>query len=325
MILAQRFYNLLSGLESGNMGPEMYANPQSLYNYEKLIWEPSYYIGQAEKDLWQDCAGIIPNYIGRGGDIVEFGPGDSEEVFKTSRVVQALDSSRYIAFDYNKEPIRQALETIKTIKNDIEAVSIQGDFWDLSFPIENRSTAIMAGVSIGNLPLPLMRRDPLPELSLALGHLVRKIRGGHLIFTADLRLPEFADDFYLRAYSHECHGHFNLDVLNRVAQETDIRDFDPGKFEYRCLFNEKGSQIAHLAVSTVTQNPVLAGEKFSIEAGEYLHLQNSFKFRPQILDLAIQKAGLKAEVVLGHQTPMRLYVVKAVQEGQKEIKAPEAA
>ena len=35
MNLAQRFYNLLSGLESGNMGPEMYVRPSGPGDYGK--------------------------------------------------------------------------------------------------------------------------------------------------------------------------------------------------------------------------------------------------------------------------------------------------
>jgi hypothetical protein len=82
MNLAQRFYNLLSGLESGNTGPEMYVRPSGPGDYGKITHDPDYYPARGEKALWRRCAEMVTGHVEPGLDVVEFGPGDREEVEK---------------------------------------------------------------------------------------------------------------------------------------------------------------------------------------------------------------------------------------------------
>lgn len=126
-----------------------------------------------------------------------------------------------------------------------------------------------------------------------------------------MKLPHLRGCFYTRAYRHECHARFNLGVLHRVAEETDIRNFDPRRFGYRPTFNEAAAQVGHMAISQTTQRPILAGERFRLEAGEGLLLQSSFKLRPHVLGLALRRAGIEVvSWIPDETTPLRLYVVR---------------
>lgn len=311
MNLAQRFYNLLSGLASGNMGPEMYVRASGLGDYGKLTHDPDYYPARGEKALWRRCAEMVTGYVEPGLDVVEFGPGDREEVEKIAPAVDAMKARRYIAFDYSAAAIAEALETIKDRNKDLELGSIRGDFWGGLSPLAGPANGIAAGISIGNLPLPLLRRDPVPELARAIGQWVSALQGGSLAFTADMKLPHLPGSFYAGAYRHECHARFNLGVLDRVAEETDIRNFDPRRFGYRAVYNNAGAQVGHMAIPEIMQRPILAGERFRLKAGEGLLLQSSFKPRPQALLNALWHAGAEiASWITDDTTPLRLYVVR---------------
>ena len=311
MNLAQRFYNLLSGLESGNMGPEMYVRASGLGDYGKVTHDPDYYPARGEKALWRRCAEMITGHVEPGLDVVEFGPGDREEVEKIVPAVDAMKAGRYIAVDYSATAVAEALAAMKDLKKDLELGSVEGDFWGGLSPLLRPANGIAAGISIGNLPLPLLRRDPTPELAQAIGQWVNVLRGGCLAFTADMKLPDLPGSFYTRAYRHECHARFNLGVLQRVAEETDIRNFDPRRFGYRPVFNDAAAQVGHMAFSETMQRPILAGERFRLEAGEGLLLQSSFKPRPHVLGDALRRAGVEVvSWISDDTTPLRLYVVR---------------
>jgi L-histidine Nalpha-methyltransferase len=311
MSLAQRFYNLLSGLQAGNMGPEMYVRASGLDDYGEITHDPDYYPAHGEKALWRRCAAIITGHVEPGLDVVEFGPGDREEVEKIAPSVDAMEARRYIAFDYSAASIGEALATMSDRNNGLELGSVRGDFWNGPSTLSQPANGIAAGISIGNLPLPILRRDPTPELAQAIAHWVGMLHGGCLVFTADMKLPHLPGNFYTQAYSHECHARFNLGVLHRIAEETDIRDFDPRRFGYRAVFSEAGAQVGHMAISDVAQRPILAGERFCLEAGETLLLQSSFKLRPSALHDALRRAGIEiGSWIPDETTPLRLYVVR---------------
>ena len=222
-----------------------------------------------------------------------------------------MKAGRYIAVDYSGAAIAEALATMRDRNKDLELGSIRGDFWGGLSPLPWPANGIAAGISIGNLPLPLLRRDPTPELARAIGNWMDVLQGGSLAFTADMKLPHLPGSFYTRAYRHDCHARFNLGVLDRVAEETDIRNFDPRRFRYRPVFNEAAAQVGHMAISETTQRPILAEERFRLEAGEGLLLQSSFKLRPHALGTALRRAGVEVvSWIPDETTPLRLYVVR---------------
>src|SRR5271154_1235141 len=119
---------------------------------------------------------------------------------------------------------------------------VQGDFWAGMSPLRRPANGIAAVISVGNMPMPLLRLDPAAEVGQAVGQWVGMLRGGSLAFTADMKLPNLSGSFYTQAYRYECHARFNLGVLDRVAEETDMRNFDPRRFGYRAVFNDAGAQ-----------------------------------------------------------------------------------
>jgi uncharacterized SAM-dependent methyltransferase len=166
MSLTRRFYALLSGTAFGNLGPEMYVKREGLKDYEGVVDDPLYHVGHAEKDVWQHCAAVVTKHVPSGHDTVELGVGDAKEVRKTADTVTALASSHHILYDYSREAIAQALVTIEEIneelrtlgKKRIQAVGVQGDFWD-NLPItEKTANGIAAGIPLGNLAVPWLRR-----------------------------------------------------------------------------------------------------------------------------------------------------------------------
>jgi uncharacterized SAM-dependent methyltransferase len=127
-----------------------------------------------------------------------------------------------------------------------------------------------------------------------------------LLFTVDLKLPRFSSHFYLQSYSHPIHDHFNLGVLDRVVEETNIRGLDPRRFRRVMLYNDSASQIAMMAASDRTQRIIFEGTRFTIKPDEPLHINNVLKYSPRALTMAIKRAGLDVCLYIRHATPLRL-------------------
>ena len=70
---------------------------------------------------------------------------------------------------------------------------------------------------------------------------------------------------------------FNLNVLRRLNEELGA-DFDLSAFSHRAVWNDGASRIEMHLVSSRAQTVRLGDETITIEAGEYIHTESSYKY-----------------------------------------------
>ena len=88
---------------------------------------------------------------------------------------------------------------------------------------------------------------------------------------------------------------FNRNLLVRVNRELDA-DFDPGAFAHLPLWNAAASRIEMHLVSRVAQRVRLVSLNLEVEfaAGETIHTENSYKYRPGQAEALLAEAGFRS-------------------------------
>jgi uncharacterized SAM-dependent methyltransferase len=83
---------------------------------------------------------------------------------------------------------------------------------------------------------------------------------------------------------------FNLNVLARINRELG-GDFDLSAFIHRAVWNEQESRVEMHLVSAEAQRVTIAGRSFDFAAGETIHTENSYKYRPAAFEAIARRAG----------------------------------
>jgi len=303
----------LSGKRGGLLGSEMYLRPEDLHFYEKIVCESRYYPAHADIDNWRDCAKNISSFIPQSTTALEYGPGERGVETKTGAIIKSLNCRNYLAVDKSRASLESALESISKIKKDIKAIGIDSDFLCDSMPTTlKRSLAIFSGCSIGNLETPILQHPPTSALTAALKTLARPVNGGWLLISSDMWLPNKRPEYYVSAYNSPFHENFNLGVLHRIAEELKITGFDPTAFFYKPVFHCQSKAILHLAFSKRKQAFFFDGVPLSIEKGQPLHLNTSFKFEENNFVACVNNAGLSVLNLWKHKKhSMRIYLLQA--------------
>jgi dimethylhistidine N-methyltransferase len=164
-------------------------------------------------------------------------------------------------------------------------------------PARGRRIGFFPGSTIGNFT---------PDEALGfLGRAAEVLRGGALLLGADL----VKDPQLLHAAYNDAQGvtaAFNLNLLARANRELGANFVLP-QFAHYAFYNAPQQRIEMHLVSRVKQSVALCGERFTLEEGESLHTENSYKFTIDGLRALAQRAGFRPGPVW--TDPERLFSV----------------
>ena len=130
--------------------------------------------------------------------------------------------------------------------------------------------------------------------------LLRRVRAGLEIGDAMLLgIDLVKDDATLLAAYDDAAGvtaAFNRNVLVRLNRELDA-DFDVDSFTHRVVWNPKASRIEMHLESQIAQRVNFAALDFAVDfaAGETIHTENSYKYRPGQVETLLAETGFRAE------------------------------
>jgi dimethylhistidine N-methyltransferase len=150
-----------------------------------------------------------------------------------------------------------------------------------------RRLVLYIGSSMGNFEPPEAMR------------LLRRVRAGlmpgdGLLLGVDLKKDEAT---LLAAYDDAAGvtADFNLNLLARLNRELGA-DFYLESFEHRAVWNERDSRIEMHLASRIAQKVRLAALNLEVEfaAGETIHTENSYKYRPGQAAAMMAEAGFAA-------------------------------
>lgn len=282
-------------VKEGLTGPKKRIPPKWLYDergsklFEQITDLPEYYLTEAERSIFQDHALDIVDACPTPLGLVELGAGSAD---KTRLLIEAILKRQGNATFAPVDISQEALQMAKARFNGDEQVTVkplQGTFLD---GLRTSATAgdpprliAFIGSSIGNMPLPA-QQDLLASIQATMRPHDRFLLGTDLAKDEASLLAAYDDSKGITAA-------FTLNLLRRINRELG-GTFDLDAFEHQATFNEGESAIQIHAESlqdqTVTIHEIDLTVRF--QAGERIHIEDSYKYTPSMLERLFDEGGL---------------------------------
>jgi dimethylhistidine N-methyltransferase len=251
--------------------------------FEEITRLPEYYLARIDTALLERHSPEVAELAGTGDVVVEFGSGSST---KTPILLRAVRPSAYVPIDISGDFLRDSAEALQAEFPGLPIHPVEADFMRaIPFPAEvdgARRLGFFPGSTIGNM-VPGTAVDLLRSMKAALGE------GAHLLIGID-RIKNPAT--LVRAYDDPAGvtAQFNLNLLHRINAELE-GDIPIDSFRHVAIWNDERARVEmHLeALEGLRFN--VAGESFSMRAGETIHTENSHKYGVRDGRLLLLAAG----------------------------------
>lgn len=275
---------LIDGLSKPNkfIAPKFFYDERGSGLFTEITRQPEYYPTRTEMSLFEHYADEIAESVGRDCLLIEYGSGSSEKI---RMLLESLRPRVYAPLDISREYLAAAASALAEDYPWLEIRAACLDYsreFELPFQIDAKHVGFFPGSSIGNFS-----RDAAFDFLVR----VRKLVGaeGGLLIGVDLKKDEKTlNDAYNDAAGVT--AAFNLNVLEHLNREFD-GNFDIDKFAHLARYNEREGCMQMYLESLEDQVFAVAGETFSIKAGERIHTENSHKYaRDEFLGMA-NRAG----------------------------------
>lgn len=252
--------------------------------FEAICDLPEYYLTRTETALLQQIAPEIAARIPEGAVLVEFGSGAS---VKTRILLDAAPQlSAYAPIDISQSALDEAAAEIGVSYPSLMVAPLVDDFTQalrLPSAVTGRAAVgFFPGSTIGNFP-PTEAEDFLRRAGELLGEGAMFVVGADVAKSASVLIPAYDDAQGVTAA-------FNLNILRRINR--DLRgDFDLAAFAHEARWNALESRIEMHLVSQIAQSVTIGQHRFDFAAGETIHTENSYKYRPSAFEAIAQRAG----------------------------------
>ncbi|NGP75334.1 L-histidine N(alpha)-methyltransferase [Balneolaceae bacterium YR4-1] len=240
--------------------------------FDEITRLDEYYPTRTETRILEENIEEIAGAVGEQSVIVELGSGNST---KTRLLLDHMaDISAYVPVDISEEYL---MKTVRMLKKEYPDLSIKPVCADYTKPFQIPPIAkpfeyyviFYPGSTIGNFR-PEKARLFLKTISKLL------VPGGGMLIGVDLK----KDRETLEAAYNDSRcvtAEFNLNMLVRMNRELNA-DFDVDEFEHLAFYNEEKGRIEMHLVSRQKQEVHLQDEVISIDEGETIHTENSYKY-----------------------------------------------
>jgi dimethylhistidine N-methyltransferase len=264
--------------------------------FDEITHIPEYYVTRTERAILAECAGeIVSRAAGEHAlRLVELGAGSADKTrLLLSAAVERQDTVFYEPVDVSASAL---VEAQIRIEDEIPGVIVcprvedyaRGLELDSTLPTERR-LVLYIGSSIGNFE-PGESQLLLERVRAALDPGDCLLLGVDLVKEHSVLLAAYDDNAGVTAA-------FNRNVLVRLNRELDA-DFHPEMFMHRADWNAAESRMEMHLVSEVKQTVWLPAIDLRVdfEAGESIHTENSYKYRPGDAEALMANAGFAHEV-----------------------------
>lgn len=269
----------------------LFYDPAGSRLFDQITELPEYYLTRTERSI---LAARAEEIIGRAAEsealrLVELGAGSADKTrLLLAAAVDRQDTVFYEPVDVSASALDEAQERIE---REIPGVLVTPRVLDYTRGMEldpaspgERRLVLYIGSSIGNFE-PEEAAKLLKNVRAALGP------GDSLLLGVDLAKDEAA---LLSAYDDAAGvtAEFNLNVLTRLNRELGA-NFDLEAFVHRAVWNPERSRMEMHLQSRRAQTVRIPALEMDVAfaAGETIHTENSYKYRPGQAEDMLSGAG----------------------------------
>jgi len=264
--------------------------------FDRITELDEYYLTRTERGILADHAGEIVS-LAAGDDalnIVELGAGSCDKTrLLLKAAVERQDTVLYEPVDVSASALAWAKERLE---REIPGVAVSPRVLDYTrnFALDGavwgeRRLVLYIGSSIGNFEPP-EARGLLRKVRAALSPGDSLLLGVDLVKDESILLPAYDDATGVTA-------EFNRNILRRINRELGA-NFDADGFAHRAQWNRGASRMEMHLESLQTQSVLLPSPpdfdvRLRFAAGETIHTENSYKYRPGQAEAMLLAAGFK--------------------------------
>lgn len=252
--------------------------------FEQICTLPEYYLTRAETALLRQIAPEIAARIPEGAALLEYGSGAST---KTRILLDAAPQiAVYAPIDISPTALEEAGSSLRADYSELLVAPLVGDFTQpLSPPRGARGRPLVGffpGSTIGNFA-PAEAETLLRRARELLGDGAMFVVGADVAKDPSVLIPAYDDAQGVTAA-------FNRNVLAHINRELG-GTFDPTAFHHRAVWNAQESRIEMHLESARDQIVMVGDHGFRFSAGETIHTENSYKYRPDAFEAIAQRSG----------------------------------
>ncbi|MDJ0643421.1 MAG: L-histidine N(alpha)-methyltransferase [Erythrobacter sp.] len=251
--------------------------------FEDITQLPEYYPTRAETEILQERGNEFAELIGRGRAVVEFGSGSS---VKTPLLLSSIDPSAYVPLDISGDFLRAAAADLAAKFPGLPVHPVEADFMrEVELPAEVsgvRKLGFFPGSTIGNM-VARTAVDLLRSMRETLGVGAQLLIGMDLIKDEDVLIAAYDDAAGVTA-------EFNYNLIRRINRELD-GDIPLEVLSHEARWNDDYARVEmHLVAGEAAEFSV-DGRRFSMQAGDTLHTENSHKFNRRTSNMLLLAGG----------------------------------
>ena len=238
--------------------------------FEDITQVPEYYPTRAETEILQDRGDEFASQIGTGRAVVEFGSGSS---VKTPLLLRTIEPAAYVPLDIAGDFLRASAAELSAKFPGLPVYPVEADFMrrvELPQAVEALpKLGFFPGSTIGNM-VPYTAVDLLRTMRETLGE------GSQLLIGMDLiKEPETLEAAYDDAGGVT--AEFNYNLARRINRELD-GTIDVDNLRHLARWNDDFARVEMHLQAQESSSFTVSGRKFTLEAGETIHTENSHKF-----------------------------------------------
>ena len=280
-------HDLLNALLQTNkhISPKYFYDVKGSLLFDQICDLPEYYPTRTELLILKEHAADIAKHMGAKAELIELGAGS---LTKVRFLLRKMDSPiSFLPMDISGEHLNAAAKELSFEFPKLNIKPIVADYskdWSLPPCMQEaqRRIAFFPGSTIGNF-------SP-HEVQEFFANCVEHLPGGALLLGVDLlKAPNIIHQAYNDAQGVT--ASFNLNLLVRANKELNS-NFDLAQFSHWAFYNAPMHRIEMHLVSMKKQEIKIDKQIFTLEEGETLHTENSYKFSLDSIQKIAMSQGL---------------------------------
>lgn len=299
------FVDVLEGLSAStkSISPKYFYDDTGSQYFDEICDLEEYYPYRTELKLLPLVAEELAERFLKPTSVVEFGAGS---LVKIRPLLTAMSSvCEFIPIDISGDHLFQAAQRLKKVFPRVQVHPAQGDF---CHPValntfRGERLGFFPGSTIGNFT-PDQAGAFLDSAKTTLGQ-----KAYMLIGVDTKKSPELLH----KAYNDQkgVTAKFNLNVLERMNRELNT-NVDVDAFEHYAYYNPTKGRVEMHLVSKKKQTIKLGQHAITIQSGEAIHTECSYKYTPDEFQSLATKSGWCVEQTwLAEDDMFSMHLLKA--------------